>query len=121
MDFDNDRPIYLQIVEQMKMDIISGRYAKGDKVPSVRELAARYRVNPNTMQRAFAELESMHLVYTERTNGRFVTADEKIIAGYKDEIVESKAKEFLDFMKDLGISDEELIQLLQKVRKGDEL
>lgn len=119
MDFDNNLPIYLQIVEQMKLDIISGKYKEGDKVPSVRELAAHYRVNPNTMQRAFAELENQHLVYTERTNGRFVTKDHEVIEAYRCDIAEEKVSAFLDYMDDLGICDEELLALLKKARKGE--
>ena len=70
---DSDRPIFLQIVERIQTDIVSGRYQPGDKLPSVRDLAAEASVNPNTMQKAFAELERTGLVYSRRTSGRFIT------------------------------------------------
>ena len=70
MNFQNERPIYLQIVEQMEMKIMSGYYPKGSKLPTVRELAMQYKVNPNTMQKAFVELEQRGLVFAKRTSGR---------------------------------------------------
>ena len=78
-NLDADRPIFLQILERIRMDIISGKYTPGEKLPSVRELAAQAAVNPNTMQRAFAELERTGLVYSKRTSGRFITEDQEMI------------------------------------------
>ena len=75
--FDNERPIYIQLVELIRIDIVSGKYEKGSKLPSVRELALTMKVNPNTMQKALVELENEKLIYTERTNGKYVTEDEK--------------------------------------------
>ena len=74
--FNNETPIYLQLVEKLKMQIVSGELKQGQRIPSVRELALVARVNPNTMQKALAELESQGLVYTERTNGKFVTQNQ---------------------------------------------
>ena len=71
----SDRPVFIQIMEKLKLDIVTGIYAPGDKLPSVRDLAREAAVNPNTMQRAFSELEREGLVYTQRTNGRFITED----------------------------------------------
>ncbi|MEG0274008.1 MAG: GntR family transcriptional regulator [Longicatena sp.] len=118
-DFSNERPIYLQILDLIKLDIISGKYHEGEKLPSVRELAASYRVNPNTMQRAFSELESAGLVFTERTNGRFVTEDKHVIAQLKRELAVEKVEEFLEAMKSLGYEDEELFTFIRDVRKGE--
>lgn len=118
ISFSNDRPIYLQIVEFMKMDIISGKYKQGEKLPSVRELAAVYKVNPNTMQRAFAELENIQLVYTERTNGRFVAKDKEVMENIKKQIATTKVKEFLHYMNSLGIDDKEIINYVSMIRKG---
>ncbi|MGX8834873.1 GntR family transcriptional regulator [Amedibacillus sp. YH-ame6] len=118
-DFSNERPIYLQILDLIKLDIISGKYHEGEKLPSVRELAASYRVNPNTMQRAFSELESAGLVFTERTNGRFVTEDKHVIAQLKRELAVEKVEEFLKAMKSLGYEDEELFTFIRDVRKGE--
>ena len=79
MEFESNRPIYLQIVDEIKSRIVSGSYEPGEKLPSVRDFAAELSVNPNTMQRALAQLESEGLIYTERTSGRFVSKDVVII------------------------------------------
>jgi len=84
--FENNIPIYIQLLDYMKIYLISGVFKCGDKLPSVREFATTFKVNPNTMQKALAELESMNLIYTERTNGKYVTKDEKMIEKLKDEI-----------------------------------
>lgn len=119
ISFNNDRPIYLQIVEQMKIDIISGKYQQGEKLPSVRELATIYKVNPNTMQRAFAELEDLQLVYTKRTNGRFVTEEEGLIESSKQQVAKAKIDEFLLYMQSLGIKNDEIITYICEERKGE--
>ena len=72
-NLDNDRPIYMQLMERIQQDIISGAYQPGDKLPSVRDLAVEAAVNPNTMQKALSELERCGLVYSQRTSGRFIT------------------------------------------------
>ena len=77
--FNNSVPIYLQIVSEIKKQIVSGKLIPGERIPSVRELALTYKVNPNTMQKALIELEENGLIKTERTNGKFVTEDENII------------------------------------------
>lgn len=77
-NFDNDRPIYIQLVDSLKKYIISGKIKPGDRLPSVRDLALMIKVNPNTIQRALSELEDASLIYTERTNGKFVTCDKEI-------------------------------------------
>lgn len=76
--FDNDRPIYIQLVEQLKQYIVSARLKPGERLPSVRDLAMESKVNPNTMQKALSELEDDKLIYTERTNGKFVTDDSRV-------------------------------------------
>ena len=77
--FDNNIPIYIQLLEYLKIYLISGVFKSGEKLPSVREFATTFKVNPNTMQKALSELESMKLIYTERTNGKYVTKDTKLI------------------------------------------
>ena len=74
-DLDNERPIYLQLMERIQQDIVSGVYKPGEKIPSVRDLALDAAVNPNTMQKALSELERSGLVYSQRTSGRFITED----------------------------------------------
>ena len=86
--FDNERPIYIQLVEMIRIDIVSGKFKKGQKLPSVRELALIMKVNPNTMQKALVELEDETLIYTERTNGKYVTEDEELIENAKKELAQ---------------------------------
>ena len=74
-DFNNDIPIYLQIIEHIKLQIINKTYLPNQKIPSVRDLSVLYEVNPNTVQKALTELETMGLIFTESTNGKFVTGD----------------------------------------------
>ena len=104
---DNDRPIYAQIVEKIKLRIISGFYQPGGKLPSVRELALEAGVNPNTMQKAFAELENSGLLITMRTSGRMVTEDEERISMVRETIAKEKIDAFLQDMKELGFSPEQ--------------
>ena len=112
--FDNERPIYVQLVEQLKLEIVSGRLKPGDRIMSVRELAITARVNPNTMQKALAELEMQGLIYTERTNGKFVTKAVKLIEKIKDELAKEKVDKYISDMKNIGITFEESIKYLQK-------
>ena len=98
-NLDSSRPIYLQIIERVQMDIITGRYQPGDKLPSVRDLAQEAAVNPNTMQKALSELERSGLIYSQRTSGRFITENKEVSA-------------FVAHMKQLGITPEEIRQLL---------
>lgn len=101
---DSDLPVYIQLIEQIQAGIISGHYRPGDKLPSVRDLAAEATVNPNTMQRALAELERMGLVYANRTSGRFITSDETMIRKLREQSAEEQIIMFLDRMKQLGFS-----------------
>ena len=78
-ELDNDRPIYLQLMERIQQDIVSGIYKPGDRLPSVRDLAVEAAVNPNTMQKALSELERSGLVYSQRTSGRFITEDTRLL------------------------------------------
>ncbi len=112
--FDNDRAIYLQIIEQFKLFIISGKVQKGGKLLSVRELAAEAGVNPNTMQRALAELEREGLMYTNRTSGRYITEEESIIKSVKEEYAKKKVTEFETDMHSIGYDLESAIELLRK-------
>jgi len=113
--FDNERPIYVQLVEQLRFKIISGELKPGDRLPSVRELALITRVNPNTMQKALAELEDEGLVYTERTNGKFVTTNQKLIEKIRKELAEEKVKKYITDMQNIGISYDESLLYLQEL------
>ena len=113
--FDNNRPIYIQLVEKIRLEIISGKLKSGERIPSVRELALTARVNPNTMQKALAEIESEGLVYTERTNGKFVTENKELIEKIKKELAKEKVNNFINDMSNIGISYEEAIKYLQEL------
>lgn len=117
-NLDSDRPIFMQILERIRVDIISGRYQPGDKLPSVRELAAEAAVNPNTMQRAFAELERTGLVHSKRTSGRFITEDREMIEALKADIAKEKIQLFLDSMEQLGYDKEQILALMNQTLDG---
>ena len=113
--FDNERPIYVQLVEKLRLEIVSGKLKIGERLPSVRELALTARVNPNTMQKALAELETEGLVYTERTNGKFVTANKELIEKIKRKLAKEKVNNYIKDMKNIGITYEQSIQYLQEL------
>ena len=121
-NLDTDRPIYAQLVERIQMQIVSGYYPPGGKLPSVRELAAVAAVNPNTMQKAFAELVRHGLIITQRTIGRTVTEDTELIKGIR----RSLAKEYVDLyfsqMKNLGYLWREAVEMIEerKTEEGEE-
>ena len=112
--FDNDRPIYIQLVEQLEIYIISGKIESGEKLPSVRDLALKTKVNPNTMQKALSELEDLKLIYTERTNGKYVTKDKKLLNKFKEKYAKEKTKKYLNEMKELGFMKTEIIEILKE-------
>lgn len=110
---DTDAPIYSQLVGHIKLAIASGVFAPGERLAPVRELAMEAGVNPNTMQRALQELERDGLVYSQRTSGRFVTEDRKMIDEAKRSLAEANIRSFLDSMSRLGYRREEIIALLK--------
>ncbi len=113
--FDNDRPIYVQLVEQLTLYIVSGKLEPGSRLPSVRDLALQTKVNPNTMQKALAELESNNLIYTERTNGKFVTTDIELSKSIKQELARKRIQEYFSSMEKLGIHKSDAIKYLQEL------
>ena len=110
-----ERSVYLQLIDILKQKILSGEYKPGERLPSVRELAADAEVNPNTMQRALTELERIGFLYTQRTNGRFVSEDAARLSELRRDSLAARAREFLEDMKKSGLSAEESIELVQKV------
>jgi len=113
--FDNNVPIYIQLLEYMKIYLISGVFKCGEKLPSVREFSTTFKVNPNTMQKALAELESLNLIYTERTNGKYVTNDTKLIEKLKDEYAINLAKSYFQGMKKIGLGKADSIKYLEGI------
>lgn len=108
----SDRPIFLQIMEKIKVDIVSGKYQPGQKIPSVRELASEAAVNPNTMQKALTELERENLVFSQRTSGRFITEDEQMIQVLRMEMAREKVTDFLAAMRELGFEKEDIVCMM---------
>lgn len=115
-ELSNDRPIYIQLVERITRQIVSGAYKPGDRFPSVRELALEAAVNPNTMQRAMAALEAEGLLITSRTAGRTITEDEALIAAVKKKIATVEYYNFYSSMKELGYNDEEIIRFVKETK-----
>lgn len=113
---DSDRPIYAQILERIQMQIVSGVYQPGDKLPSVRELAVQAGVNPNTMQKALAELERSGLIITQRTSGRNVTEDMDMIKETRRQIAGEQIQDFLKKMQELGFEKEDIIAMLEETK-----
>lgn len=109
---DSDRPIYSQLVERIQMQIVSGQYPPGSRIPSVRDLAAEAAVNPNTMQKAFAELERIGLIITRRTNGRTVTEDSDMIQKIRQELAEEHLNHFIKKMRELDYDRASILELL---------
>lgn len=114
-EFDNNIPIYIQLVKQLKIYIVSGSIKPGERLPSVRELALKTKVNPNTMQKALGELEELKLIYTERTNGKYVTKEKELIEKLKLEYANELTKKYLSDMKSIGFTELEVIEYLKKI------
>ena len=114
INFDNNIPIYIQLLEYIKTYIISGKLSPGDKLPSVREFSAMFKVNPNTMQKALTELENEGLIYTERTNGKYVTNNKKIISDIKNKYAKKIADEYFLCMNKIGINNLDAINYLKE-------
>lgn len=110
----SDRPIYAQILEVIQLRIIAGQYKSGDKIPSVRELAAEAGVNPNTMQKALSELERSGLVMAQRTSGRIVTEDMDMIKQTRNMLAKEQVDLFISKMKELGFNKKEIVALLEQ-------
>lgn len=116
MEFNSALPIYLQVVTAIKREIVSGRIALGEKLPSGRDLALMYTINPNTAGRVYKELESEGICFTRRGLGTFVSEDPDLVKRLREEMAQELLEQFLEGMRNLGISQEEAVEL---IRKGD--
>lgn len=114
MNFDNNIPIYLQLVNKIKLYIISGKLKPGDRLLSVREFALKFKVNPNTIQKALVELEEIKLIYTERTNGKYVTEDIDLINRLKQEEALFIINNYFKDMENIGIDEISAIKYIEK-------
>ena len=115
--FTNDKPIYIQLVEQLKLAIVTNVFEPGEKIPSVRDLALEYKVNPNTIQKSLMELELNGLIYTERTTGKYVTKDIELIEKEKESLAIKAITKYLTDMAQLGYSKKESIKYLEEGKK----
>ena len=114
---DSSRPIYTQIVERIQLDIIAGKYQPGARLPTVRDFASEAGVNPNTMQKALAELEREDLVHSERTSGRFITEDTAMIEKMREELATTQIRDFFEKMRQMGFDTEKTIALIERIMK----
>lgn len=110
--FNGEMPIYLQIIEHIKTQIISKKYLPKQKLPSVRDLSFEFEVNPNTVQKALQELEDIGLIFTERTNGKFVTDNEALIEKIKNQTVQQMVDDFYTRMAKIGIGQDEVSKIV---------
>ena len=118
--FTNNKAIYLQIIEQLINKIVTSEYPLGTKLPTVRELAADMKVNPNTLQRAFSELEMLNIIYSKTTVGRFVTEDVAILDNLRKDLANKSIDEFFTKMQQLGFSDEQIFEILKERREKND-
>lgn len=116
----SERPIYAQIMERITLDIVSGIYPPGARLPSVRDLAQDAGVNPNTMQKALSELERTGLVISQRTSGRFITEDLTMVEKTKQNLASMQIREFLEKMEHIGFTKEAIIQLIEQIETEEE-
>jgi len=114
MNFDNDIPIYTQILDYIKVSIISGKLKPGEKLPSIREYAYILKVNPNTMQKALVELEWLGLIYTERTSGKYVTKNNRTIERLRKEYADRVVNDFFVKMRKIGLNEVNAIDYMKR-------
>lgn len=115
-----DRPIYLQLMEQIQLSILSGIYQPGSRLPSVRDLSQEASVNPNTMQKALSELERTGLIFSQRTSGRFITEDKGMIDKLKEDYVKSQILIFYQNLREIGFTKEEIIHYMNLIDREEE-
>ena len=118
-DFKSGVPIYQQIIRVLRTQIASGRYPPGSRVPAVRDLALEAGVNPNTMQRALAELERDGLLETVRTTGKFVTQDEELISRIRNELAAESIRALIGNLKSLGLTEDQILAEVERSMKSD--
>jgi len=121
MEFENHIPIYIQIIDLIKRDIVLGICKPGDKLQSVRDFALELKVNPNTVQKAYQEMERMNLAYTKRGIGRFIVEEEMIVLKLKHEMSDDIIRGFIEKMNELGYTSEEILKTVQKMLNGGKI
>lgn len=114
MERETSLPVWIQLAREIGREIVSGVHAPGERLPSVRELAQTMRVNPNTLQRSLAELERTGLIFTERTNGKYVTEDHAVIAAARKAMADALAEDYLHALAAIGYDVDHAIMLIRK-------
>lgn len=118
--FDSKIPIYIQIMDMIKRDIVTGNLKGGDKLPSVRQLSSKLKVNPNTLQRAYQELEREGITYTQRGMGTYVKEDSSMITKIKRQMAKEVINNFIEGMKKLGFNKEEILKVVEdNIKEGE--
>lgn len=118
MKFNNHVPIYLQIIDLIKRDIILGNRKPGEKLDSVREYALALKVNPNTVQKAYQEMERNELAFTQRGIGRFIVEDKTVVANLMKEISSEIIGEYITKMHEIGYNNKEILERLEQTLNG---
>ena len=118
MEFQSNTPIYLQLIDMLKLQIVSGRLKPGDKLPSVRDLAMEYGVNPNTMQKALSELERDGYLESRRTSGRFVADIGNQADSLKNDLAHKLCSEFCEGMSKVGFTPEQSLTVYENYLKS---
>lgn len=117
MNFNNKNPIYLQIIDNIKNDISSGKLKAGDKLPSVRQMSEELKVNPNTILRTFRELEILGITYTQRGMGTFITEDDNKMKEIKQNAIDTLIQNYIDGMRKLNLSDQDILKIIENKLK----
>ena len=110
--FSNDKPIFIQLAELIKSEIMSKKYLTGEKLPSVREFAFEFQVNPNTVQKALQVLEDSGLIFTDRTNGKFVSNNQNQLKNHKSKAIKQEIDFFFEKMKSFGLTPSEIKEII---------
>ncbi|MCR3761728.1 GntR family transcriptional regulator [Clostridium felsineum] len=113
MEFDNKSPIYIQIMNDIKVDIINGTLKPGDKLPSIREMAVKFKVNPNTLQRVYQELERENITYTQRGTGSFIREDSNMITNLREDMASEVIENFIESIKKFGFDNKEILKVVE--------
>ncbi|MCD8104851.1 MAG: GntR family transcriptional regulator [Lachnospiraceae bacterium] len=119
MEYNASIPIYIQVMTSIKRDIVTGKIQPGEKLPSVRDLAIRYSINPNTVSRVYRELELEDVCFTRRGMGTFVTEDAGRVTRMREDMAQELIRDFLAGMRQLGIPDDEIKRLVEEYGKQE--
>lgn len=113
MIFDKRSPVYEQIIEMHKQKIVSGAFQPGQEIPSRRELATQLKVNPNTVQRAYKEMEGLGLIYTDGNSLSKITESQSKIQTLRQELLDEALQAFIETVRTIGLEDEAVLHLIK--------